>query len=1021
MMKLRLPARFRLRRRHALILAGVAAFYLFYLLFTWLALPGIVQTQAEKFIAEKSGHHLRMERPEFNPFLLSLRLKNLQLSEPDGKPLLAFKELLVDFSASSLFRRAWVFDEIRIDGLDTRLAVLPGNRLNWTALIEALRDKDEKPSPLPRLDIDRFVMSQGQIEVSDQRGQAARTTRLAPIDIELSDLSTLPNDKGIYELNARTAFGAKIAWQGEFALNPLAVNGKFSIEDVALEKLAAYASLPPTLAAPKGMAALAAQFHVVQAGRDIDVQLDQIKASLRGLQIQAAHESAPLLTVDALDLDGGQFDLRQHRVGFAALSVSGGKLAVRRLADGSIDLLKLIPPPTAVTATVEPRAAKAQAAGKHQADTVKSTDAGWHYAIKQVSLKGFNASMYDETLKPTAELALQDIEIELEDFSEDRQRPWPLKVSFKLREGGEGSAQGQIVAGLPSAKLQLRLNAISLQPVQSFLGKLTTLKLADGRVSSEGELNYDAKGIRYSGGFAVNKLKLVEADGKKTFLAWNALSTRTLDFALDRLTIRELLLDGLDAHLLIDKDKSTNLGRILRQPTPAASSASVPAAPPKSSPTAAAKGKAFAVKIGRLRIGKSKLEFADQSLALPFGTNIHGLNGTVVGISSQPGNPARIQIEGQVDDYGLMRSSGKIDPFQPTEALDLKLSFQNVEMTRLTPYTATFAGRRIDSGKLSLDLDYTIKQRQLSGENRVVVDSLKLGERVESPQAMNLPLDLAIAILEDSDGRIDLGLPVSGSLDDPQFSYGRIVWKAIVNVLTKVVTAPFRALGAIFGGNEKLDGLSFEAGKAELSPPEREKLLRFAEALNKRPNLAVGVQGTWSDADVAAMQDLQLRKAIAAKLGLSTEGDPGAFSPEQPKVQSVLEDLVASRLGNGELAALREGYAQANPGKLDVGTGGKMMSMLTGVLGRKRSLSESEIAQMKGASFHAVLYRHLRAAETIPQEKLLALAKSRGDRVMEALKAAKAPMARISLAAPEKIEAVGSDVPLKLSMQSLKK
>jgi hypothetical protein len=196
------------------------------------------------------------------------------------------------------------------------------------------------------------------------------------------------------------------------------------------------------------------------------------------------------------------------------------------------------------------------------------------------------------------------------------------------------------------------------------------------------------------------------------------------------------------------------------------------------------------------------MDFADHSLVLPFGTRIHDLRGSIAGLSNRPGAVGQIELDGAVDEYGMARAVGQVELGNPANGLDMRVQFRNVEMTRLTPYTATFAGRKIDSGKLSLDLQYQIKQRQLQGENQVIMDKLTLGERIESPTATNLPLDLAIAILQDSDGRIDLGLPVAGSLDDPQFSYGSIVWKAIVNVLTKIVTAPFRALGALFGGRQ---------------------------------------------------------------------------------------------------------------------------------------------------------------------------------------------------------------------------
>jgi outer membrane protein OmpA-like peptidoglycan-associated protein len=340
-------------------------------------------------------------------------------------------------------------------------------------------------------------------------------------------------------------------------------------------------------------------------------------------------------------------------------------------------------------------------------------------------------------------------------------------------------------------------------------------------------------------------------------------------------------------------------------------------------------------------------------------------------------------------------------------------------MTRMTPYSATFAGRKIASGKLSLDLEYKIKQRQLQGENQVIIDRLELGERVESATAKDLPLDLAIAILSDSDGRIELGLPISGSLDDPQFSYGQIIWKAITNVLGKIVTAPFRALGALFGGGgEKIDKIAFEAGAARLTPPEREKLVRLATVLNKRPGLALSVHGTWAEVDRVALQDLQLRRSIAERSGqvAGEKGDPGPLTTRAPKVQAALESLFADSFGSAELATLKEGFRNANPGQLEENLTGKMMSRLSGLLREKRSLSEAELGQLKGADFHALLFERMRVKEVVKDDAMQALAVKRAEHALENLKASGAPEARIRQGTAEKSEAVGRDILLKLEL-----
>jgi hypothetical protein len=346
-------------------------------------------------------------------------------------------------------------------------------------------------------------------------------------------------------------------------------------------------------------------------------------------------------------------------------------------------------------------------------------------------------------------------------------------------------------------------------------------------------------------------------------------------------------------------------------------------------------------------------------------------------------------------------------------------------MVSLTPYTATFVGRKIESGKLSLDLEYKIKDRQLLGENQIIMDKLTLGERVQSPTAKDLPLDLAIAILQDSDGRIDLGLPVSGSLDDPQFSYGRIIWKAIGNIITKIVTAPFRALGALFGGSgEKLEKVAFEAGEDALTPPEKEKFKQISQILNKRPGLALSIHGVSAAAiDRPVMKETQLRRAVAEKMGLKlapTE-DPGPISTANPKSQTALEALYAQRFSEAEWTALNAKWRQANPDKKQEGGAGKMLSRLKGLFKTEQPLSADEMAQLKGTDLHALLYQRLLDKESVSDEALRNLARRRSEAVAQGLAAAGAPSERISQGEVAAIETDGREVQVKLELGVAKK
>lgn len=1013
------------------------------LLFLWFALPGILQSQAEKFIAEKTGHRLTLAPPEFNPFDLSLRLAGVKLSEADGKPLLAFDTLSIDIAAASLPRRTLVFDAIRLDGLSVTLVELPGGDLNWTPFLKALQSKDDaSATALPRIDIHRFVLANGKLDFADRRVAPGFSTRVEPLDLSLSDISTRPDDTGQFKLAASTAFGARFALQGELMLNPVRVAGSFHLDDLEIAQLAPYLKniLP---APPAGKAALSASYRVGNGGEKLDIAIDQAMATLSGLRLPLQEAAGPSAVIDRIEVKDGHFELAKQvltvgaiRIGngklelpgmenpprFAALALDAaridlaaraatlghvalaeGRLRATRNAQGQIDLreaLKGFVPPQAA-ATAEP---------------ATSVTPAWRYRIDRLDVTDLGVALRDETVAPAADLALENIRLTATGLDADPTAVLPLRISFDARGGGHFDGEGTIVPAEPAVDLKFKLVDLALKPAQPYLAAKTTLEIADGKFSSQGRLVYNAKGPVYRGNFSVRDLRLTEAGTSDTFLAWKNLGSHELMLTPRQLDLGELRLGGLDAQLIIYKDKSINLARVIKP-------AAVP--PPPTAGTAdavdAADSAPFHVNIDRLRFYKGELDFADHSLILPFGTRIHGLRGSIGNLSSRPGAPGQLELDGEVDDYGMARAVGQVDLFNPTDFMDLRVVFRNVEMTRLTPYTATFAGRKIDSGKLSLDLQYKIRQRQLQGENQVVMERLTLGERIESPTAKDLPLDLAIAILQDADGRIDLGLPVAGSLDDPEFSYGQIVWKAIANVLTRIVSAPFRALGALLGGGEKPESIVFEAGAAQPTPPEREKIGRLAAVLAQRPALRVAVRGIHADTDRVALQHLQLRRAVLARTGqrVSEKGDPGPLSTRQPKIQAALEALYGERFGGDALVALQDGFRRANPGQMEQGVAGKMMSRLSGLLREKKPLGEDEVAQLKGADFHALLFERLRVGEIVGDERLQSLAQARGESVAAVLQSSGVAADRVQLLPVEKGEGAGDEVPVILSLEAV--
>jgi len=1139
-----------------IVLGLVAAYFLF----AWFGFEPLLKWAAPKYIADKSRHTLSLQSAKFDPLVLSVDLKGLKLAEPDGKPLLAFDELFVDFSAASLSRWAYTFDEIRLVAPKARAELRADGSLNWTALIEALKGKDEEDKPLPRLLIRRIALEKGRVELVDRKVAGGFETTLNPLDLTLTDLSTLPDDRDSYTLAATTQLGARIRAKGKVMLNPIAVNGELGIDRVTLARFWPYVAGKVNLAPPAGSAALALNYRVGYADKRLSLLLDKLGLNLEGLALRGKGAARDAITLDRLALTGGRFDLEKRQLDIGAIALSGGKVDLRRDRAGRLDVMDWFVQSSAPTRAQEksPSApagkeqggapwrvslarfsldglgihindagfatpldaeignlqigfkARAEAggeqtqavleqlgvavsgvrllsgkaplfvlgginleqgkidlaareaqigkvalvngkvdvlrdaqgrialldafkpaSGKAVAEPAPGGQPAWRYRVDQVGLSGFQIGVRDETVQPSGSLTLQQIEATARGISENMKAPLSVKLGFQVKEGGRFQAEGKVIPALPSADIKLELDGLALAPAQPWLSQAANLKLASGRASTRGRIKFDGKAatgkqVSFKGGFAVDDLLLKESETGDRFLAWKRLASDTVSATPGGLDIDELRLDGLGAKLVIYQDKTVNLKKVLRTASASKDAAGV-ASPLAALPPAKEKVKAgpaaapdFRLNIDRVRVEHGEMDFADLSLSLPFGTRIHDFKGAFNGISSQPGSAAELELDGRVDEYGLARVVGQINLFDPTDFMDIKTVFRNVEMTNLTPYTATFAGYKIASGKLSLDLEYKIKKRELLGENQIVMDQLTLGERLEGPDIKHLPLELAIAILKDTDGKIDLGLPVSGSLDDPQFSYSRIIWKAIGNIVSKIVTAPFRALASLFGGNgEKLEKIAFEAGEPGLTPPEKEKFKQIAQILKKRPGLALTVHGAWSaEIDRPLMKEQQLRRAVAEKMGLklAPDEDAGPISTANPKARAALEALYAARIGEQDWKTLQAKWFQANPEKRQESGAGKMLSRLKGLFKPEQPLSEADMNALKGSDLHALLYARLLDKEYVGDEALKKLAEQRAQAIVSGLAAAGAPSERIQAAAIEPFPGEGKEVPAKLEL-----
>jgi hypothetical protein len=267
------------------------------------------------------------------------------------------------------------------------------------------------------------------------------------------------------------------------------------------------------------------------------------------------------------------------------------------------------------------------------------------------------------------------------------------------------------------------------------------------------------------------------------------------------------------------------------------------------------------ISISSIVLSNAHLQFADRSLQPNVNASIEQVSGSISGLSSDEHQRAEINLRGKVEKTGPVAITGRLNPLNQKQPTELKVTFEDVDLHSAGPYSGKFLGYRLNKGKLSMKLEYQVAEGKLKSQNLIVLDQLMLGEKVEGPDATKLPVRLAIAVLKDRNGRIELNVPIDGSLDDPQFHVGKVISRALLNVVTKIVTSPFAALSAVFGGKgEEVSFQEFEPGSSVLSPASIEKLDLLVKGLIERPGLQVEIEGSVdSKGDLEALRRQKLQ------------------------------------------------------------------------------------------------------------------------------------------------------------------
>ncbi|WP_397449882.1 DUF748 domain-containing protein [Pseudomonas sp. NA-150] len=831
----------------------------------FLILPGVALRIINQQLANYSTVPAKLDRLELNPYSLEVTLWGLNIGAP-GEEQIGFERLYTNLQIDSLWTGALHLAAVELDTPKTELLFAKDGTLNLAQLFKlppaSEPVKDAPPTKTFPLRVDEIKLVDGYLHFEDQRPSEPIAFLYDKLNFELKNLSTLPEDNADMTLVAIGPAGGQIDWSGRISLVPIASEGKLKITDGQMKTFWPYVRDALPLALQEGVLNLSTDYKFSLA-KETELELSNIALSVAPFAINTP-DGKPLVRLERLDVSETSIDLAKQRVNVGKIRSNKLETWAARESDGQLDWQKLFASQPKKPAAAQVKAPAAAEGSKPEVAAQPVTPSKpWQVLLKDVQLRDYKIHLADRVPKEPVALEVGPLNLDLQNFDSLNQSPFSLKLDTGLGKQGKITAAGDVNLSPVSAKLQVTTQDIDLRVAQSYITPFIRLELRSGMLGSDLAVNLKSTeplALGITGKVQVDQLHTLDTLKQRDFLKWERLNLEGLDFQLgDSLTIAKVNLTQPYARFIINDDHTTNIDDLLI-PQPAGPAAAAPKA--VSDKTAASAQKPMGIRIGEVNINDGSANFADLSLTPNFATAIQQLNGKIGTLDNRQPKPATVDINGKVDRYAPVTIKGSVNPFNPLASLDIATSFKRVELTTLTPYSGKFAGFRIRKGRLNLDLHYLVTKGQLKAENKVLIEQLQLGEKVDSPNAVDLPIRLAIALLKDTDGNISIELPISGDLNSPQFSVMPIVWQTLRNLVLRAAQAPFKFIGGLISGGDSQDlgSVAFTPGSTELNAEAQSSLNKLSGALKARPTLRLEVEGTSaesSDGPLIAQQRLE--------------------------------------------------------------------------------------------------------------------------------------------------------------------
>ncbi len=880
------------KRRRAVLaaLAGVTALYA---LLGFVVAPRVLKGQIVKQVGVLTGRPVSVERVGVNPFALSISVEGFRVEDLDGSRLASLDRLYVNARLRGILRGEVGVEDLQLDrpylhaGLDAR------GVLNVADILKRLAARDEGSAPPAKagggvvFTVGHLRIAEAQIDFTDRSRRRPFETTVGPITLELRNFRTHRENQSPYRFSGRTESGEKFAWSGNVFIEPIRSSGTFTFEDLTLPKYAPYYQDAIAAEIRKGVLGLKATYDLEWGTEKRMVKVVDGSLSLRDLVIGRRDGGAPVIELPRYEVAGFHADVLTQDTSIDRMALEGGRIRVSRGTDGAIDLVTLLrPPPPDLAAAPDAPVADPAAPAVPRAARAPS------FRLGQLSVKGVRFEVEDAVPSPPVRAIVEVERLDLGGLSADPAATASIDAVARVDGGGVVSAKGSLRPLQASADLALTVEKLDLSPLTPYLAGTLEARLEEAILGVKGRATLDGAGAdpawAFRGDLRIDGLRMADGRHGEEFLRWKSLRLEGVDAAPGRMALRSVRLLEPRLRAVIWEDGARNLEVVARREArpPKADGDADPAPPvppaPKGSPAAPAQRWS----IGTLQITGGRAALVDRSVKPAAAMEMTDLTVVVRGLSSEPRSSAQVQADAKVGGAPVS-VAGTLQPRFLGDATNLAVKSRAIDLTPLGPYVARYAGYALQKGKLDVDLRYAVKGRTLEAQNVARIDQFTLGEERPGPDVTSLPVKLGLALLTDRDGVIEIDVPVSGSIDDPDFSVGRMVWKAIGNLFTKLVTAPFAALGRVFGGGggESLERVDFAAGSVGIDPAAGRTIDVLGKALRERPAIRLEVEGSADEiSDGAALRNEQARLEVRRAKWTALKGKQPGLALETVQV-----------------------------------------------------------------------------------------------------------------------------------------